>query len=59
MVMTKEDKEEFRDLKLRVLTIEKKIDKILTIVKGIAIGIAIGAIIFGVLSLKDLISIAK
>lgn len=36
-----------------------KIDKILSLVKGIAIGVAIGAVIFGLLSVKDLLNLAK
>ena len=36
-----------------------KIDKILSLVKGIAIGVAIGAVIFGLLSIKDFISLVK
>jgi uncharacterized membrane protein YciS (DUF1049 family) len=37
----------------------RKLDNILSIVKGIAIGLALGAVIFGFLTIKDLISIAK
>lgn len=57
--MTKEERWEFNSLRNKVNEMERKIDKVLTIVKGIAIGIAIGGIIFGFLTIKDLISFAK
>jgi hypothetical protein len=64
--MTLEEKEAFKELKVKVETLEDRFDKIeakinsiLNIVKGIAIGIAIGAVIFGVISIKDFISVTK
>lgn len=52
----KQDVEELRD---NWAELNGKIDKILSLVKGIAIGVAIGAVIFGLLSVKDLISLTK
>jgi hypothetical protein len=37
----------------------RKLDNILSIVKGIAIGLALGALIFGFLTVKDFFSIVK
>jgi uncharacterized membrane protein YciS (DUF1049 family) len=37
----------------------RKLDNILSIVKGIAIGLALGAVIFGFLTIKDFFSIVK
>lgn len=59
MSMTQEEKKRFIDLESKVNGLEKKIDKILAIVKGIAIGLIIGGILFGVFSLKDLLSVVK
>lgn len=50
---------EFFELQRRVNAIEKKLDSIFAIVKGIAIGLAIGAVIFGFITVKDLVSVAK
>lgn len=58
-MMTKEERLEFNMLKQKVYAMEKKIDAVLTIVKGIAIGIAIGGLLFGFLTVKDLISMTK
>ena len=64
--MTVDEKVEFKRLEDRVEHIEdgltkmqRKIDSIFSLVKGIAIGIGIGLVIFGVISVKDLISMAK
>lgn len=57
--MSKEERVEFNMLRDKVYAMEKKIDTVLTIVKGIAIGIAIGGVVFGFLTIKDLISVAK
>lgn len=64
--MTVDEKVEFNRLEDRVEHIEdgltkmqRKIDSIFSLVKGIAIGIGIGLVIFGVISVKDLISMAK
>lgn len=43
----------------RVRAIEGKLSRILNIVTGIAIGLAVGAVVFGFLSIKDLVSIVK
>lgn len=66
MAMTPEETRQFNQLKHEVEQLKDnwaelngKIDKILSLVKGIAIGVAIGAVIFGLLSVKDLLSIAK
>lgn len=66
MAMTVDEKVEFNRLEDRVEHIEdgltkmqRKIDSIFSLVKGIAIGIGIGLVIFGVISVKDLISMAK
>jgi hypothetical protein len=66
MAMTAEEKLEFKELEKKVEHIEdgltkmqRKIDSIFSLVKGIAIGIGIGLVIFGVISVKDLISMAK
>lgn len=66
MAMTPEETRQFNLLKQDVEELKDnwaelngKIDKILSLVKGIAIGVAIGAVIFGLLSIKDLINIAK
>lgn len=66
MAMTVDEKVEFKRLEDRVEHIEdgltkmqRKIDSIFSLVKGIAIGIGIGLVIFGVISVKDLISMAK
>lgn len=58
-MMSATERQEFNTLKDKVYAIEKKIDTVLTIVKGIAIGIAIGGILFGFLTVKDLIAAAK
>lgn len=62
----KKDVEELREVKKEVAELRgnweelnTKIDKILSLVKGIAIGVAIGAVIFGLLSVKDFISLVK
>lgn len=66
MAMTAEEKLEFKELEKKVEHIEdgltkmqRKIDSIFSLVKGIAIGIGIGLVIFGVISVKDLISMAE
>lgn len=66
MAMTPEETRQFNQLKQDVEELKDnwaelngKIDKILSLVKGIAIGVAIGAVIFGLLSVKDLISLTK
>lgn len=66
MAMTPEETRQFNQLKQDVeelrdnwAELNGKIDKILSLVKGIAIGVAIGAVIFGLLSVKDLISLTK
>lgn len=66
MAMTVDEKQQLADMKHEVDTmatqlaaITKKLDSIFSLLKGIAIGIAIGGIIFGFLQIKDLISIAK
>jgi len=62
----KKDVEELREMRREVAELKgnweelnTKIDKILSLVKGIAIGVAIGAVIFGLLSVKDFISLVK
>jgi len=66
MAMTPQQYSEFQRLKKDVEELKgnweelnTKIDKILSLVKGIAIGVAIGAVIFGLLSVKDFISLIK
>ena len=59
-----EDMEEEYDRKFYLLNRAimdntNKLNNIFSIVKGIAIGLAIGALIFGFLTIKDFISIAK
>ncbi len=59
MAMTEFERKEFIELKAKVNGIEGKINTILSIVKGIAIGLAIGALVFGWISLKDFLHLAK
>lgn len=59
MAMTEFERQEFIELKAKVNGIEGKINTILSIVKGIAIGLAIGALLFGWISLKDFLHLAK
>ncbi len=73
MAMTIEEKQKFMELQSDVhelknevkeirdnwMDLNAKVDRILSIVKGIAIGIAIGAVVFGVLSIKDLVNVVK
>lgn len=59
VAMTVQEQKRFDALELKVDTMEKKLDTILILVKGIAIGLAIGAIVFGWISAKEFISIAK
>jgi len=66
MAMTPQQYSEFQRLKKDVEELRgnweelnTKIDKILSLVKGIAIGVAIGAVIFGLLSVKDFINLVK
>lgn len=66
MAMTPEETRQFNLLKQDVEELKDnwaelngKIDKILSLVKGIAIGVAIGAVIFGLLSIKDIIGVLK
>jgi hypothetical protein len=66
MAMTPEETRQFNQLKQDVEELKDnwaelngKIDKILSLVKGIAIGVAIGAVIFGLLSVKDFLSMVK
>jgi len=47
--------EEVEEYKERVEVIDKKINSILTLVRGIAIGLAIGGFMFGVIKFPDLI----
>lgn len=60
--MTLEEKEQFKllkdevhEYKERVDSIEKKINSILTLVRGIAIGLAIGGFFFGLVKFPDLV----
>ena len=46
-------------LETRLHSIESKLQRILNITAGIAIGLIIGAVIFGVISLKEAIGIVK
>lgn len=57
--MTTEDRKMVEELDDRVRAIEGKLSRILNIVTGIAIGLAVGACVFGYLSIKDLVSIVK
>lgn len=57
--MTPEERKMLDELDDRVKVIEQKLSRILNIVTGIAIGLAVGAVVFGFLSIKDLISIVK
>lgn len=66
MAMTIEERERFDELRQKVEEMEddirgvsSKINSILNIVRGIAIGLIIGAVIFGYLKINDLIGVAK
>lgn len=57
--MTTDERKMVEELDGRVKAIEGKLSRILNIVTGIAIGLAVGAVVFGFLSIKDLISVVK
>lgn len=66
MAMTPDEKEQFNELREKVHRMEKehnamskKIDSILNIVKGIAIGLIAGGVIFGYLQIKELVGVVK
>lgn len=66
MAMTVEERMDFHELKKKVDVMEdeiheltSKIDRILSIVKGIAIGLIVGAVIFGFLKFQDIIDVVK
>jgi hypothetical protein len=48
-----------REFDLRLDSIEKKLNTILSYAKGIAIGIGVGGLIFGYFSLKQLLEVLK
>lgn len=58
-MLTKEERAELDTIRDRLWEMELKVDRVLTIVKGIAIGIAIGGVVFGFVTVKDLLSITK
>lgn len=58
-MLTKEERAELDTIRDRLWEMELKVDRVLTIVKGIAIGIAIGGVVFGFVTVKDLLSMAK
>lgn len=57
--MTKEERLEFKELRAKVDKIEDKVNTILTLMKGVAIGLAIGGIVFGLLTVKDLLTVKE
>lgn len=59
MTLTKSEKEQLRTLEDRLSAIERKLSRIQNIVIGIAVGIALGAIIFGFMSVKEFLSFVK
>jgi Na+-transporting NADH:ubiquinone oxidoreductase subunit NqrC len=59
MTLTKSEREQIQRLDGRLTDIEKKINRIQSIVIGIAIGVGIGGAIFGFISIKELIGVVK
>lgn len=57
--LSSKEKSELVDLDKRLETIENRITKMYALVRGIAIGIGIGALAFGWITIKDLIGIVK
>lgn len=62
MAMTAEEKHEFKLLEQevervrdKVDSVERKINSILTLVRGIAIGLGIGAFLFGLIKFPELL----
>lgn len=51
--------QELDDLRLRMANMERKMDRILSMVRGIAIGAVVAGVIFGYIQIRDLLSIAK
>lgn len=59
MTWTKAEKDELEKIKSQVAEIKDKVNKIMNIVKGIAIGLIIGAALAGVYKLSDIIGFLK
>lgn len=59
MTLTKAEKDQVNRLEDRLDKIEGKLARIQNIVIGIAIGVGVGCVIFGVISLKEFFNLAK
>lgn len=59
MVLSRNEKEQVQRIEDKVEAIERRVNKIQNMVIGIAIGIGIGALIFGFISVKQLIEMTK
>lgn len=59
MTLSKAEQKQLDTMDERLDAIEKKLSFIRTLLVGVAIGIGVGAVIFGVLSIKDFVSVAK
>lgn len=59
MTLTKEEKRHISEIEDRLEAIEKKLNAIFALAKGIAIGLVVGGIVFGYFTFKDLLDVAK